>query len=231
MLAGLQLGQNEGVHRGWHPVGVGDFRHWRLFDGLERTSGRGGFCPNSPASAAPVTRGSGAPILTQASRSAIWCVGKLLVLGRHLQIRVGVAHRFDEQAVVGIAGDDGRAGFAALEQAVAGFHGEIAFEFFGLAAVAFVAIIDKDGPDVVSKNWSWPETGPPPGGEGEQGSRANRRRRGAGWRALTRERTNGTNGKMGRMDLKDGGRHGASLAEPGPPRGLMAASGADSFTP
>ncbi len=76
-------------------------------------------------------------------------VGQLFAFGRHLQIGVGVTHGLDEQAFVRIARNDGGAVVAALEQAVAVFQGETALEFCGLGAVAFVTIVDKDGPDFI----------------------------------------------------------------------------------
>ena len=59
--------------------------------------------------------------------------GKLLVLRRHLQIRIGVAHRLDEQAFLRIAGHDGRAGLAAFQSPLARIEEQAAFDLLRLA--------------------------------------------------------------------------------------------------
>ena len=68
--------------------------------------------PPSPRRAAA---GHGAPILTQAV-SVGDGLGRQLALGRHLDVAL-VADRLDQQALVGLAGDDDRAGVAALRAA------------------------------------------------------------------------------------------------------------------
>ena len=72
--------------------------------------GRGAWSRSSPV------RGSGAPIFTHASRSAISAAGELL-LGGIFRSLVGVADGLDEQALLRVAGHDRRAGRAALEHA------------------------------------------------------------------------------------------------------------------
>jgi hypothetical protein len=84
-----------------------------------------------------------------------------------LQIGIGVADGFDEEAGVGIAGNNGRAFFAAFEEAVAELDGKIAFEFFGAGAVAFVTVVNKNWTDfVLEKLELGGGGGGGPGGEG-----------------------------------------------------------------
>ena len=50
--------------------------------------------------------------------------------------------------MIGVAGEDnGLAGFAAFFDAFGGVEVEVAFELFGVGAVAFVTALDKDGAD------------------------------------------------------------------------------------
>src|SRR5207245_4647673 len=71
---------------------------------------------------------------------------KLFAFGRHLEIFVGVADSFDEQAFIGIAGDDRGAGVAAFQEMLAGLEQEGAFVFLGFWAVTLVTILDMVGP-------------------------------------------------------------------------------------
>ena len=64
---------------------------------------------------------------------------------RHLHFVVGVFDGLDEEALVRVAGDDGGAGFAAFEEAVAGGHGEAAERGCGVATEAAVG---EDGADL-----------------------------------------------------------------------------------
>ena len=73
--------------------------------------------------------------------------GELLVLGRHLEIRVGVADSFDEETFPGVAGNDGRAGVAALEQTFERIEVKPALELLGLRAVAGVAVLGEQRTD------------------------------------------------------------------------------------
>ena len=77
-------------------------------------------------------------------------IGKFFVLG-HLQIRVGVAHRLDEQAGFGIAGDDGFAGITTLEQRLAAVEQQATFDFFRQCAVTLVTFVGENRPDVIFK--------------------------------------------------------------------------------
>ena len=67
-VVGFQLGQNEIVNRGLDPVGFLDLRHRRILDGFEGPMIARRFVL-SPSTTP--TRGSGAPIFTHASKSAI----------------------------------------------------------------------------------------------------------------------------------------------------------------
>ena len=68
------------------------------------------------------------------------------VLG-HLECRVRVAESLEQQAGVGLAGDDGRAGRAAFEQAVAGVEDEAGLFLRG--GVALVTLGGEHGADVL----------------------------------------------------------------------------------
>ena len=74
-------------------------------------------------------------------------VGELR-LGRHLEIFVAVADRLDQQAFVGVAGHDRRAGVAALAKALAAVEAEPAPQFLGGARVALAALRHQHGPDL-----------------------------------------------------------------------------------
>ena len=63
----------------------------------------------------------------------------------HLHLVVGVFDGLDEEGVCDVAGDDGGAGFAAFEEAVAGGHGEAAE---GGGGVATEAAVGEDGADL-----------------------------------------------------------------------------------
>src|SRR6185436_6017207 len=69
-------------------------------------------------------------------------LGRELALRRHLELLVLVADRLDEEALVEVARDDGRAGLAALEQALARVDVELALQLLRLRAVAGVAAVD-----------------------------------------------------------------------------------------
>lgn len=70
---------------------------------------------------------------------------ELLVLRRHLEVRVGVADGFDEQAFLHVARHDGGAGVAALEDGGGGIQREAALELLRLMAVALEARAREDG--------------------------------------------------------------------------------------
>ena len=73
--------------------------------------------------------------------------GKFLVLRRHLESAVAIADGADERAGIRIAGDDGGAGIAALEQAVARIEAQAALDAPALGGMALVAILHQHGPD------------------------------------------------------------------------------------
>ena len=58
---------------------------------------------------------------------------------------MGVIHRLDQEALPGVARDDGSAFFAALEQTVAVIEAEVTLLLLGV--VAFVAFSDEHRPD------------------------------------------------------------------------------------
>ena len=59
---------------------------------------------------------------------------------------MAVLHGLDQDALLGIAGDDGGTFFAALEQAVAMIQTQVAFLF--LCVVAFIALRDQHRADL-----------------------------------------------------------------------------------
>src|SRR5205085_2566742 len=69
------------------------------------------------------------------------------LLRRHLQ--TVVPQRLENQTLLGVAGDDGRAGVAAGADAVAGVEPQAALELRRLVRVARVALLDKDGTDLL----------------------------------------------------------------------------------
>jgi hypothetical protein len=68
---------------------------------------------------------------------------QLLTLRRHLEFRVLVVDRLDEQALRWITGDDGRSRVAARDQRVARIHEEITLHLFAVA-VALEAVLRED---------------------------------------------------------------------------------------
>ena len=125
---------------------ISDFRHRRFHDRLIRPMlpgllhvggvhrlGAGGF-------EARIGRAHADPLHEVGDE----IVGKLLVARRHREVAVGVADGFDEEAFVRLAGDDGGAGVAALEPAVARVEREAAFDLLRARAVALVTILDQD---------------------------------------------------------------------------------------
>ena len=71
-----------------------------------------------------------------------------LSLGRHPHVGLSVAHRLDEQALLGIAGDDGRAADAALFPAASPVEGQPDLRRAARRAVALVAVVGEDRPDL-----------------------------------------------------------------------------------
>ena len=78
------------------------------------------------------------------------CRGKLL-LGRHLQVFIGPAYRFDEQALLEIAWHHCRAALTAPARAGLGVQQKLAFHLFGLGRVALVAILHQHRSDFLFK--------------------------------------------------------------------------------
>jgi hypothetical protein len=68
-----------------------------------------------------------------------------LVLGRHLEVVIGVADGLDKQALVGVAGDERSAGVTALEQCGAAVDAEVVGSL--VAAVAVEALVHQHGAD------------------------------------------------------------------------------------
>jgi hypothetical protein len=66
---------------------------------------------------------------------------------RHLQVFIGVTDGLDEQAVVGVSRDDGGAGVAAKQDAVARIEQELALDPVGLVTVALVAVLAQKRAD------------------------------------------------------------------------------------
>ena len=93
-----------------------------------------------------------------------------LRLGRHLQVVVVVRNRLNQAAGLRIAGDDRRAGVAALAEALAGVEQQFALGLAGLFAVALVAVLHQQRADVVLEKLdplrlshhqaTWPSSGP-----------------------------------------------------------------------
>ena len=91
--------------------------------------------------------GQGAPCRTHSVSSAT-AAGRQAIVGRHLQIGVGVADGGNQPAFAGRAGDDDRAMFAPLEQCRAGVEPQLAFLLF--RSVALLAMLDQQRPDCFS---------------------------------------------------------------------------------
>lgn len=77
-------------------------------------------------------------------------VGEFRAVLGHAEIFEVVADGFNEEALVGFADDDGGAVF--FEEAGAEVECEIAFGF-GVRVMAFVAVFDEDGADVLFKEF------------------------------------------------------------------------------
>ena len=75
--------------------------------------------------------------------------GQLLVAGRHLPGLVLTADRRDEQALLGIAGHDGGAGIAALEQPAERIDDQPAARLVGGVAVTAIAVLGQDRLDLL----------------------------------------------------------------------------------
>ena len=72
--------------------------------------------------------------------------GRELGLGRHFELRIHVADRFDEQTRFELTGFDGRSVVAALDPAGARVQSEAAFDL-GVVGVALKAALLEDGQD------------------------------------------------------------------------------------
>jgi len=79
-------------------------------------------------------------------------VVEFFVLG-HLQIRIGVTNRLDEQARFRITRHNRQAAVAAFEQRFAAVEQQAAFDFFRKSAVTLVAMVGKNGPDFAFKKF------------------------------------------------------------------------------
>ena len=87
-------------------------------------------------------------VLQNASRFGGGFVREFFVLRRHAQIFIGVSNRLDEQAFLRVPRNDGRAGLADFQQAVARIEKEAAFELFTFVTVTFVTILDQQWPNL-----------------------------------------------------------------------------------
>ncbi len=70
-------------------------------------------------------------------------------LGRHLEIVVGIRKRLEQKAVAGFAGNEGRPVFAALFPAGARVEREAALGFVFRVAVALIAALREQWPDLL----------------------------------------------------------------------------------
>ena len=74
------------------------------------------------------------------------------MFGRHLEVRIVVPDRFQEQAA-GVAADDGRAGVAAGGHAGPGIEVEPGAQFFRRRGMAVVAFSAQDGLDFLAEEF------------------------------------------------------------------------------
>src|SRR5205085_1239835 len=81
-------------------------------------------------------------------------VRELLAFRRHLQVRVGVEHRLDQQGGFRAAGFQAGTGVAALEQAGLGVQRQAALGLALLRRVALVALLGEDGADLAFEKLS-----------------------------------------------------------------------------
>src|SRR5262245_36148876 len=70
------------------------------------------------------------------------------MVGRHLQVRIPVTNRFDETALLRIAGHQDRSGFTAFEKAGARIEPKLSLSFLALDAMAPIAMLDQNWPDL-----------------------------------------------------------------------------------
>ena len=142
---GLQPGEDEAVERPARPGGVLDRGKRRVGDGAERPEGA--ILRRDDATGRPdagvAGRGRGGPdgpALHPGRQVGDDAVGQL-ALGRHLHVFAGIAHRLDQQALVGLTGHDGGAAVASLEQRGARGQAQLAARLGGV--VAGVAVSDE----------------------------------------------------------------------------------------
>ena len=98
---------------------------------------------------------------------------------RHFELGVFVGEGFEEEALLGLAGNEGRPGSAALEKGFAGVEAESAHGFVERGVVAGLALVDEDGADLaleVVELRDWERAG---------AVRRNKRRAGTACRAPT----------------------------------------------
>src|SRR5207245_6587122 len=72
----------------------------------------------------------------------------LLVVRRHLQVFIRISDRLDQQSLVRLAWNDGRSVVAPLQDPIARVEKQPAFELFGILAMALIAILDKNRPNL-----------------------------------------------------------------------------------
>ena len=156
---GFEVGEDKVVNGRAAPGGVLGGGHGRLDDGLEGpvVFGRGvvvggGGGGGGGGGAAGFGHGRGGAGIGGAAANPFGeigddGVGEFAAFGGHAEVGVVVVDGLDEEAVVGLAGDDGGAAFATGQDADAGVKAEAGFEFIGLFAVAAVTLVGEDGAD------------------------------------------------------------------------------------
>ena len=149
-MARLKFGENDAVQFGAWPRGVLDGGRWRFLGRLKGPM----FTALREVNAAARGRGLAVARIGRAHQNPFLEVGDdggrelaTVFWRRHLEVLVGVADGFEEEALLQVAGNDSVAGFAALTRAGAGVEEESALEFLGSGGVACVAFLDEYGTD------------------------------------------------------------------------------------
>jgi hypothetical protein len=148
----LQFLENEGVHGIAHPGAIGRGRRHRLRFVKRPLPARGGeIIGRLFRRRVRVIRC--APRIGRAHFHPRREIGDLgfvqRFLRRHGEILVQTPHGFDEQTLLRIAGDDGRAAVPARAQALARIQAQAALQLLRLGAVALVAALHEHGADAL----------------------------------------------------------------------------------
>ncbi len=145
----LLFGQHEEVEFATGPSGVGDLRPGRVprllegpVPGWVRNAGVCGVV-------AWIRGAQGDPVFQGCD--FLRCEGpSAITFGRHgIQIPCGTAHRLDQEAFGGFAGQDGGTAGAALLPSGTGIESESALELGGLGGVAGVAVFGEERSDLL----------------------------------------------------------------------------------